>query len=105
MTRAKRAEAKVLYATLFLLLFYPSSCSFFGQSRATVVALSSLYVIPFFVSRCAHVSRGGFGCKCFLVLLVKVFYDCARSDVAVPLYTDFLALSCVREDHLFQLTY
>ncbi len=93
----------ILCTALFLLLFCPDSYDFFNRDETAIMTLSSLCIVPFFISQYTRISEKNFKYGYFLMLLMGIFCSYTHDSITIPLCASFLTLSYIQRSRLFRL--
>lgn len=101
--QSARTATGVLCTALFVLLFCPDSYKFFNRDETAIMELSSVCIVPFFISQYKRISNKNFKYGYFLMLLMGIFCSYTHDSITIPLCASFLTLSYLQRDQLFRL--
>lgn len=93
----------VICTAVFILLFCPGSRTFFTRDEAGVMELSSICIVPFFISQYARIADKNFKYGYFLMLLMGIFCSYTHDSITIPLCAGFIVMSYNQRDRLFRM--
>ena len=93
----------ILGTALFTLLFCPKSHTFYYRDELAIIELTSVCIVPFFISRYKLMESKNFRYGYFITLLMGIFCSYTHDGITIPLCFSFLLLSYVRRKRFFRL--
>ena len=93
----------VVCTALFVLFFCPDSQDFFNRDETGIMQLSSVCIVPFFISQYMRISTKNFKYAYLLMLLMGIFCSYTHNSITIPLCASFLTLSYLQRNRLFRL--
>lgn len=102
---AKSTESPmgIICTALFILFFCPDSQDFFNRDETAIMQLSSVCIVPFFISQYTRISTKDFKFVYLLMLLMGIFCSYTHNSITIPLCASFLTLSFLQRNRLFRL--
>lgn len=102
-THTTETTTGILCTAAFILLFCPNSATFFNRDETAVMELSSVCIVPFFISQYTRISNKDFKYGYFLMLLMGIFCSYTHDSITIPLCASFLTLAYTQRNRLFRL--
>lgn len=93
----------ILGTAVFTLLFCPKSHMFFYRDEQAVIELTSVCIVPFFISQYKRISNKNFTYGYFIMLLMGIFCSYTHDGITIPLCLSFLLLSYLQRKQFFGL--
>lgn len=88
--------------TLFIFLFYPNAQAFFLRDETAIIELTSVCIVPFFISQYNRIQYKDFTYGYFLMLLMGIFCSYTHDGITIPLCMSFLILSYMQRNEFFR---
>jgi hypothetical protein len=93
----------ILGTAVFTLLFCPKSHMFFYRDEQAVIELTSVCIVPFFISQYKRIETKNFKYGYFIMLLMGIFCSYTHDGITIPLCLSFLLLSYLQRKKFFGL--
>lgn len=93
----------ILGTAVFTLLFCPKSHMFFYRDEQAVIELTSVCIVPFFISQYKRIATKNFKYGYFIMLLMGIFCSYTHDGITIPLCLSFLLLSYLQRKQFFGL--
>lgn len=93
----------ILGTAIFTLLFCPKSQMFFYRDEQAIIELTSVCIVPFFISQYNRISTKNFTYGYFIMLLMGIFCSYTHDGITIPLCLSFLLLSYLQRKQFFRL--
>lgn len=93
----------VLCTALFVLFFCPDSRDFFNRDETAIITLTSICIVPFFISQYNRIAIKDFKQSYFLMLLMGIFCSYTHDSITIPLCASFITLAFIQRQPLFRL--
>lgn len=93
----------ILGTAVFTLLFCPKSHMFFYRDEQAVIELTSVCIVPFFISQYKRISTKNFTYGYFIMLLMGIFCSYTHDGITIPLCLSFLLMSYLQRKQFFGL--
>lgn len=93
----------IICTAFFILFFCPDSPDFFNRDETAIMQLSSVCIVPFFISQYTRISTKNFKYGYLLMLLMGIFCSYTHNSITIPLCASFLTLSYLQRNRLFRL--
>lgn len=93
----------ILGTAVFTLLFCPKSHMFFYRDELAIIELTSVCIVPFFISQYKRIETKNFKYGYFIMLLMGIFCSYTHDGITIPLCLSFLLLSYLQRKRFFGL--
>lgn len=93
----------ILGTAVFTILFCPKSHMFFYRDEQAIIELTSVCIVPFFISQYKRIETKNFKYGYFIMLLMGIFCSYTHDGITIPLCLSFLLLSYLQRKKFFGL--